>query len=102
MGLALATALAMFLACTVFAQGGRKVYISVDMEGISGISGSDQLAPGGSEYGRSRKLMVEDANAAIRGALAGGATYIVVNDSASWTTQPASRRPSPLGASDQP
>ena len=80
MRLALATALAMFLACTVFAQG-RKVYISVDMEGISGISGSDQLAPGGSEYGRSRKLMAEDANAAIRGAIAGGATDIVVNDS---------------------
>ena len=81
MRLALAAALAMFLACTVLAQAGRKVYISVDMEGISGISGSDQLAPGGSEYGRSRKLMAEDTNAAIRGALAGGATEIVVNDS---------------------
>lgn len=33
MRLALATALAMFLACTLFAQGGRKVYISVDMGG---------------------------------------------------------------------
>ena len=63
-----------------FAQA-RKVYISVDMEGISGISGDDQLSPGGAEYGRSRKLMVEDANAAIRGALAGGATDILVNDS---------------------
>ena len=81
MRLALAAALAMFLACSAFAQAGRKVYISVDMEGISGISGSDQLAPGGSEYGRSRKLMAEDTNAAIRGALAGGATEIVVNDS---------------------
>lgn len=64
----------------VFAQG-KKVYISVDMEGISGISGSDQLSPGGSEYPRSRKLMAEDTNAAIRGALAAGATDIVVNDS---------------------
>jgi D-amino peptidase len=81
MRLALATALVMLVACSVFAQAGRKVYISVDMEGISGISGSDQLAPGGSEYGRSRKLMAEDTNAAIRGALAGGATAIVVNDS---------------------
>jgi D-amino peptidase len=59
----------------------KKVYISVDMEGISGISGDDQLSPGGAEYGRSRKLMVEDANAAIRGALAAGATDILVNDS---------------------
>lgn len=81
MRLALATVLAVFLAGTSYAQAGRKVYISVDMEGISGISGSDQLAPGGSEYGRSRKLMAEDTNAAIRGALAAGATEIVVNDS---------------------
>ena len=76
-----ATALAFALAGHVSAQSGKKVYISVDMEGISGISGSDQLSPGGSEYGRSRKLMAEDTNAAIRGALAAGATEIVVNDS---------------------
>ena len=63
------------------AQGGKKVFISVDMEGISGISGSDQLSATGSEYNRSRKLMADDANAAIRGARAGGATEIVVNDS---------------------
>jgi D-amino peptidase len=59
----------------------KKVYISVDMEGISGISGDDQLSAGGSEYARSRKLMAEDANAAIRGALLGGATDVLVNDS---------------------
>jgi D-amino peptidase len=51
------------------------------MEGISGISGDDQLSAGGSEYGRSRKLMAEDANAAIRGAFAGGASEVLVNDS---------------------
>jgi D-amino peptidase len=62
-------------------QVGKKIYISADMEGISGIVGDDQLSPGGSEYGRSRKLMAEDVNAAVRGALAGGATEIVVNDS---------------------
>ena len=66
---------------TLSAQPGKKVYISVDMEGISGISGDDQLAAGGAEYGRSRKLMADDTNAAIRGARAGGATEIVVNDS---------------------
>lgn len=59
----------------------KRVYISVDMEGISGISGSDQTSSGGSEYGRSRKLMAADANAAIAGAFAGGATEVVVNDS---------------------
>lgn len=59
----------------------KKVYISVDMEGISGVVGDDQTSAGQPEYNRSRKLMAEDANAAIRGAFAGGATEVVVNDS---------------------
>ena len=63
------------------AQAGKKVFISADMEGISGISASDQLSAAGAEYGRSRKMMADDVNAAIRGARAGGATTIVVNDS---------------------
>lgn len=63
------------------AQPAKKVYISVDMEGISGINGPDQTSSGGAEYGRARRLMVEDANAAVRGAFAGGATEVLVNDS---------------------
>lgn len=63
------------------AQGSKKVFISADMEGISGISASDQLSASGAEYGRSRKMMADDVNAAIRGARRGGATEIVVNDS---------------------
>ena len=63
------------------AAQGKKVYISVDMEGISGVVGDDQTSTGQPEYGRSRKLMAEDANAAIRGAFAGGAAEVVVNDS---------------------
>ena len=51
------------------------------MEGISGVNGDDQTGPGGAEYGRARKLMAEDANAAIRGAFDGGATDVLVNDS---------------------
>ncbi len=73
--------------CFVFAFSshldaqGKKVYISVDMEGISGVVGDDQTSAGGAEYNRSRKLMAEDANAAIRGAFEGGATEVLVNDS---------------------
>ena len=63
------------------ARQGKKVYISVDMEGISGVNGDDQTAAGQPEYGRARKLMAEDANAAIRGAFDGGATDVLVNDS---------------------
>jgi D-amino peptidase len=72
----------LLVACATTASAqARKVYISVDMEGISGISGDDQVNAGGAEYGRSRKLMAEDLNAAIRGAIEAGATDILVNDS---------------------
>jgi D-amino peptidase len=76
----LTLSLVLLLSALPEAQTGKKVYISADMEGISGIVGDDQLSAGGAEYGRSRKLMAEDVNAAIRGALAAGATEIVVND----------------------
>ena len=69
------------LAAPSSAQQGKKVFISADMEGISGISASDQLSASGAEYNRSRKLMAEDVNAAVRGGRRGGATEIVVNDS---------------------
>ncbi|MEZ5416314.1 MAG: M55 family metallopeptidase [Vicinamibacterales bacterium] len=76
-----AAALVLALGGLPEAQTGKKVYISVDMEGISGVNGDDQTSAGQPEYGRARKLMVEDANAAIRGAFAGGATDVLVNDS---------------------
>ena len=63
------------------AQATKKVFISADMEGISGISASDQLSAAGAEYNRSRRMMADDVNAAIRGARRAGARDIVVNDS---------------------
>jgi D-amino peptidase len=79
--ISLLLALCTLVGLTLDGQTGKKVFISVDMEGISGVSGADQLSAAGAEYGRSRKLMADDTNAAIRGARAGGATEIVVNDS---------------------
>jgi D-amino peptidase len=78
---AIAIAIGLLLGAASSAQTGKKVFISADMEGISGISASDQLSAAGAEYGRSRKMMADDVNAAIRGARAGGATAILVNDS---------------------
>jgi D-amino peptidase len=69
------------LAMLAHARQGKRVYISVDMEGISGVNGDDQTSAGQAEYARARKLMAEDANAAIRGAFDGGATDVLVNDS---------------------
>ncbi len=57
-----------------------KVYISCDMEGISGVVNDEQTRMGNKEYERARKFMTEEVNAAIEGALVGGATEIVVND----------------------
>jgi len=58
-----------------------KILISVDMEGITGVVSQSHTDYTTAEYQRFRRLMTGDANAAIEGALAGGATDIVVNDS---------------------
>ncbi len=62
-----------------------RVYISVDMEGVAGVVHESQTDPTNpacaAEYARFRRLMTAEANAAIEGALAAGATKLVVNDS---------------------
>lgn len=58
-----------------------KVYISVDMEGIAGVSHAAPTNRGDSGYPAAVRLMDGEANAAIRGAFDGGATEVVVNDS---------------------
>ena len=60
---------------------GLKIYISVDMEGLAGAVTSEQLGPDGFEYQRFRQFMTDETNAAIDGALAAGATEIVISDS---------------------
>ena len=58
-----------------------RVYISVDMEGIAGVSHPGPTSRRDSEYPAAVELMVGEANAAIEGAAAAGATDILVNDS---------------------
>ena len=58
-----------------------RVYISVDMEGIAGVSHPDPTDPADRRYPAAVALMVGETNAAIEGALAAGATQILVNDS---------------------
>lgn len=58
-----------------------KILISVDMEGITGVVADDQVSRQGKDYERARMWMTYETNAAIRGALAGGATEVIVNDS---------------------
>lgn len=58
-----------------------KIYISVDIEGVSGVVNRSHTSESGHNYERARKLMTNEANAAIKGALAAGAKEIIVNDS---------------------
>ena len=58
-----------------------KVYISVDMEGIAGVSHHGPTSREDREYPAAVQLMTGEANAAIAGAFDGGATGVLVNDS---------------------
>ena len=55
-----------------------KVFISIAMEGCSGIVSRQETAPTGDFYKEARHWMCWDANAAIEGCLEAGATDIVV------------------------
>jgi D-amino peptidase len=58
-----------------------RVYISVDMEGIAGVSHPDPTGRKDPGYDRNAALMLGEANAAIEGSFDGGADAVVVNDS---------------------
>ncbi len=58
-----------------------KILISADMEGITGVVASDHVSRDGKDYERARLWMTHEVNAAIRGAFAGGAAEVIVNDS---------------------
>lgn len=58
-----------------------RVFMSVDMEGITGIVTPAQTSQDHALYKRGCDFMAQDVNAAISGALAAGATEIVINDS---------------------
>jgi D-amino peptidase len=57
------------------------VFVSVDMEGIAGITTVRQGRRGTDDYAWARELMTEEANAAVAGAVEGGANVVVVSDS---------------------
>lgn len=58
-----------------------RVYISVDMEGCAGIVHREQTDPKGYDYEIARRLMADEANAAVAGAFDAGASHVVVSDS---------------------
>lgn len=57
-----------------------KVWVSVDMEGISGLVRWADVISAGMDFARNRRFMTADANAAIAGAFDGGATEVIVEE----------------------
>lgn len=57
-----------------------KVYILADMEGASYVVREQQTEPGSKEYEEACLLLTRDVNAAVEGALEGGASEVIVND----------------------
>ncbi len=57
-----------------------RVYLSVDMEGISGVTRWQDVITSGQDYQRARAWMTADVNAAVSGARAAGATEFVVEE----------------------
>lgn len=58
-----------------------KLYLSVDMEGITGLADYTYVTPGERNYESARKTMTKEANAVIEQAVKNGAEEILVNDS---------------------
>ncbi|HLJ01922.1 MAG TPA: M55 family metallopeptidase [Solirubrobacteraceae bacterium] len=57
-----------------------KVFISSDIEGTAGIVDWEQVRGPGPEYEIGRRLLLDEVNAAIDGAVEAGATHVLVND----------------------
>jgi D-amino peptidase len=58
-----------------------KIYILADMEGIGGVLNETQTFSDGRGYEQAREWMTLDVNAAVQGAIDGGATEVLVLDS---------------------
>jgi D-amino peptidase len=63
------------------AQRPRKIFISVDMEGIGGIGTPAMTNATGKDYGLARKLMTDEVNAVIGAIFQRGPAEVLVNDS---------------------
>lgn len=75
-----------FLLLTAFASGAhaqrpRKIFISVDMEGIGGIGTSAMTSPTGKDYATGRRLMTDEVNAVVAAIFQVGPAEVLVNDS---------------------
>lgn len=67
-------------AAAASAQGPR-IFIVTDLEGVAGVNNWDeQVTPGQRRFEESRRLLIGEVNAAVEGALEGGASEVVIWD----------------------
>lgn len=59
---------------------GLKIMIQTDFEGVTGVVNFNEIYPGHEHFDRNCKILTREVNAAIEGAVAAGATEIVVRD----------------------
>ncbi len=57
-----------------------RVFVSADMEGVTGVTHPQDVIPGRPQYERFRRFLTADVNAAIGGAAAAGAKEFLVNE----------------------
>jgi D-amino peptidase len=58
-----------------------RIYIHTDLEGIAGIDTAEMIERSSGRYRECCELLMADVNAAVDGALAGGASHVTVLDS---------------------
>ena len=57
-----------------------KIFVMVDMEGISGIINREQVRSDSKDYEEGRRMLVADVNACVNGCFDGGADSVTVRD----------------------
>src|ERR671914_752963 len=59
---------------------GVRIMISADMEGATGVTLTDDVAPGTEQWQRFRRMFTGDVNACVAGLFDGGASDVLVNE----------------------
>ncbi|MFF4652143.1 M55 family metallopeptidase [Streptomyces sp. NPDC001380] len=57
-----------------------RILVSADMEGATGVTCPEDVAPGSEQWQRFRRMLTSDTNAAVEGFLAAGADEVLVNE----------------------
>lgn len=72
----------LLMSCAALAQTqGPRIFIVTDLEGVGGVQDWDeQTLPGQRRFEESRRLLIGELNAAVEGALEGGAREVVIWD----------------------